>query len=189
MKKFYDDLSAVKQRLVEMGKMGQKMIAQVLKALIDRDAAIIQDVLAEEKEMNRFHVEIDNEAIRLLAIYTPVAEDLRFLLMISRINSELERIGDQAVTRLEDLRDGPYPLDVFQRIAPYLELKSSIAFVPIVQNILSHRVGRLLRNGPVQDEFIAKTSTQQLTGRLPGCLAKDVPTSDVDSRFDVRMSF
>ena len=97
MKKFDEALAALKQRLVDMGELGQGMMAQALKALIDRDAALIEKVMADERTMNRHHIEIDNEAILLLAVYTPVAADLRVLLMISRINSELERIGDQAV--------------------------------------------------------------------------------------------
>lgn len=97
MKKFDEELDALKRRLVEMGETGQRMIAQALNALVDRDASLIQSVFDAEATMNQLHVEIDNEAIRLLTIYTPVAADLRMLLMISRINSELERIGDQAV--------------------------------------------------------------------------------------------
>jgi phosphate transport system protein len=49
-------------------------------------------------------LEIDQEAIRLMTVYGPVAADLRFLWMVSRINSELERIGDQAVNICEDLQ-------------------------------------------------------------------------------------
>ena len=97
MKKFDADLSALKSKLVDMGNLGQTMIEQAMKALMDRDMAPISVVFAEEKKMDRYHIEIDDEAIRMLTVYTPVAADLRLLLMISRINSELERIGDQAI--------------------------------------------------------------------------------------------
>ena len=52
-------------------------------------------------ELDRFQVEIDGEAVRLITIYSPIAKDLRFLLMVARINSELERIGDQALNNSE----------------------------------------------------------------------------------------
>jgi phosphate transport system protein len=54
-------------------------------------------VRAAEKGVDRFQREIDNETVRLLVVYSPVATDLRLLLMVTRINAELERIGDQAV--------------------------------------------------------------------------------------------
>jgi phosphate transport system protein len=51
--------------------------------------------------VDRLQIEIDGEAVRLITIYTPTAKDLRFLLMVVRINTELERIGDQAVNNCE----------------------------------------------------------------------------------------
>ena len=96
MKKFADDCAALKQRLLEMGQLGQTMIERAVEALVHHDPAAIKDVRAKEKEMDRFQVEIDNQAIRLITVYTPVASDLRFLLMASRISSDLERIGDLA---------------------------------------------------------------------------------------------
>jgi phosphate transport system protein len=97
MKKFDADLAALKRQLVDMGGIGQAMIAQAMKALVDRDTSLIAVVRDEEEKMDRYHVEIDNAAIRMLTVYTPVAADLRLLLMVSRINSELERIGDHAI--------------------------------------------------------------------------------------------
>ena len=58
-------------------------------------------MLAGEARLDRFQVEIDGEAVRLITVYTPTAKDLRFLLMVVRINTELERIGDQAVNNCE----------------------------------------------------------------------------------------
>jgi phosphate transport system protein len=68
-----------------------------VKSFLDRDTGLFGPVFADEKTVNALQVEIDREAIRLIAVYTPAAADLRFLLMVSRINSELERIGDQAI--------------------------------------------------------------------------------------------
>jgi phosphate transport system protein len=86
---------------MEMGALTESMIAWASDALIKRDRAIVQQVLAGEVKLDRFQVEIDSEAIRLITIYTPIAKDLRFLLMVVRINTELERIGDQAVNNCE----------------------------------------------------------------------------------------
>jgi phosphate transport system protein len=101
MKQFEHELTALKQRVLDMGALAASMVAGASDALIKAERSRIQEVLASEPRLDRFQIEIDREAIRLITIYTPVAKDLRVLLMIARINSELERIGDQAVNNCE----------------------------------------------------------------------------------------
>jgi phosphate transport system protein len=101
MKKFEHELEVLKRRVVEMGEVTESMIGLSLKALVDRDSEIIKEVLAAEEKLDHFQVENDNEAVRLITLYSPIARDLRFLLMVARINTELERIGDQCVNNCE----------------------------------------------------------------------------------------
>lgn len=120
MKQFQQELAQLKQRVVDMGSLAESMVAGASRALIKGERAIIQQVRASEPKLDRLQVEIDREAIRLITIYTPVAKDLRFLLMIARINSELERIGDQAVDNceyMELLTVPPPPLDDLSRMS------------------------------------------------------------------------
>jgi phosphate transport system protein len=101
MKKFELELDNLRSRVLEMGKVAERMVALASEALVKRDRAIVADVLAGEESLDRMQVEIDGEAVRLITVYTPTAKDLRFLLMVVRINTELERIGDQAVNNCE----------------------------------------------------------------------------------------
>jgi phosphate transport system protein len=101
MKKFEQELATLKQRVMEMGGVAESMMAWASAALVGRDRALIQKVQANEPKLDQYQLEIDSEAIRLITIYTPIAKDLRFLLMVARINSELERIGDQALNNCE----------------------------------------------------------------------------------------
>lgn len=101
MKKFEHELESLKLRVMEMGEVAESMVGWASNALIERDREIVQRVLASEPKLDRFQIEIDSEAVRLITIYSPIAKDLRFLLMVVRINSELERIGDQAVNNCE----------------------------------------------------------------------------------------
>ena len=101
MKQFQRELQTLKQQVIDMGTLAASMVADSSHALGRADAALIERVRTNEPTLDRFQVGIDREAIRLITIYTPVAKDLRFLLMIVRINSELERIGDQAVDNCE----------------------------------------------------------------------------------------
>ena len=101
MKKFELELDSLKNRVLEMGSVAERMVARASEALVRRDRAIVADVLADEEVLDRMQIQIDGEAVRLITVYTPTAKDLRFLLMVVRINTELERIGDQAVNNCE----------------------------------------------------------------------------------------
>lgn len=101
MKKFESELAALKDRVVEMGTLAESMVAASSHALITADPAFIEQVRTGELSLDRLQIEIDREAIRLIVVYAPVASDLRCLLMIARITSELERIGDQAIDNCE----------------------------------------------------------------------------------------
>lgn len=101
MKKLEHDIEQLKTRVIEMGGLAEQMVAWASDALIKRDKAIVARVAEAEQRLDRFQIEIDSEAVRLITIYTPTAKDLRFLLMVVRINTELERIGDQAMNNCE----------------------------------------------------------------------------------------
>jgi len=101
MKKFEQELAHLKARVMEMGEIAEAMVASASAALIDHDMAAVESVLADETKLDRFQIEIDRDAVRLITIYSPIAKDLRFLLMMLRINTDLERIGDQAVNNCE----------------------------------------------------------------------------------------
>ncbi|HET7221461.1 MAG TPA: phosphate signaling complex protein PhoU [Vicinamibacterales bacterium] len=97
MKKFDSELAALKSQLLDMGRLAESMAADSSAALLTADAAAIARVRRDEPTLDRYQVDIDREAIRLITVYAPVARDLRCLLMVARINSELERIGDEAI--------------------------------------------------------------------------------------------
>lgn len=104
MKKFEQDLAALRTRIVDMGTLARSMVDMAIAAIDAPDEDLHQKVLVAEEKLDQMQLDIDREAIRLLTVYGPVANDLRFVLMVARINSELERIGDQAVNMCEDLQ-------------------------------------------------------------------------------------
>jgi phosphate transport system protein len=94
---FDEQMEDLLQKLVRMGRTAESMIQAALRILIERDLALAPDVYRKEKEVNELQMEIDDRAVKLTALQQPVAGDVRFLFMASRIATELERIGDQAV--------------------------------------------------------------------------------------------
>ena len=103
-RKFDEQLADLKARVIEMGNTAQTMMQQAIQALVDRDEKRIKEVLDNEVKMDRMQVEIDDEAIHLMLLQSPVALDLRFVLMVVRINTELERVGDLCVNMCENVQ-------------------------------------------------------------------------------------
>ena len=97
-RRFEGELQTLRQRLLAMGSLAETMIHKGVKALVDREEALVQAVLAHEEEMDLLCIEIDDRCFTLLALRQPMASDLRFLVAGIKINSDLERIGDQAVS-------------------------------------------------------------------------------------------
>jgi phosphate transport system protein len=98
MKRHFDeDLKALKERVLRMGSLAEEMIQKSLKALTDRSPDLTQQVFELEKKVNELHVEVDDRCIKLIALHQPMAVDLRFIAAAMKINSDLERIADQAV--------------------------------------------------------------------------------------------
>jgi phosphate transport system protein len=101
MTKLAEQLESVKRHLTEMGDTVESMLAWSAEGLVDRHSECVRQIIANEPTIDQFQIQIDSEVIRLMTIYSPIARDLRFLLMVARINSELERIGDQALNNCE----------------------------------------------------------------------------------------
>ncbi len=111
-KRFDEDLERLKGTVLSMGALAEQMIRRARQVLAGWDAAPIRSVLEDEEKLDQFQRDVDNETVRLIGVYTPVARDLRLLLMVTRINAELERIGDQSVTVCHSVQEmlGQEPL-------------------------------------------------------------------------------
>ena len=104
MKRFDQELIELQHRLVEMGELAESMIATVVRGLEDISLDVSDVILKSEDVMDNLQVTIDSEVVRILTVYTPVATDLRYVLTVSHVTSNLERIGDQAVNIVELLQ-------------------------------------------------------------------------------------
>src|SRR5215831_11410125 len=94
---FEKDLNELKERLLWMGSLAERSVHQAVHAVLDSDEELARRVLEEEDSINELQMEIDDRVVQLLALHQLMAIDLRLVLAISRINNDLERIGDQAV--------------------------------------------------------------------------------------------
>lgn len=98
MERHFDTaLRELKERLVAMAGLVEKAIETATEALERRDPEKISQVHEIEKKVNASHMDIDNMCVKLLALQQPLAADLRLIVAIIKINTDLERMGDQAV--------------------------------------------------------------------------------------------
>jgi phosphate transport system protein len=103
--RFQQGLDDLRTRLLRMGGLAEQAVDRACQAYIDRDLARCQMVLEGESQINLAEREIDELAFDLLAMQQPMAVDLRFILAVTKINSDLERVGDQAVNIAERVMD------------------------------------------------------------------------------------
>jgi phosphate transport system protein len=115
---FHEELEALKQTLLAMGGLVEDQIRRVMKALLERDDVLAQEVIDRDRQVNTYDVEVDEQCVSLLALHQPAAGDLRFITTTMKIVTDLERIGDQAVNigqRVLELNREP-------QLKPYIDL-------------------------------------------------------------------
>src|SRR5438046_1526860 len=103
--RFHKELDELRARLLRMGGLAEHAVDRACQAYIDRDLKRCQMVLEGETQINIAEREIDELAFDLLAMQQPMAVDLRFILAVTKINADLERVGDQAVNIAERVMD------------------------------------------------------------------------------------
>ena len=94
---FQEELSRLKERLLAMGGLAEERVRLAMQGLVDRDGALIDAVLNGDMPVNELHIVIDDLCLKLIALHSPMAADLRGIMAAIKINSDLERVGDMAV--------------------------------------------------------------------------------------------
>src|SRR5580698_10645198 len=89
-------IDALKQKILFLGTLVEEAIAKAVSALMNRDRNLARTVIDEDAEIDRMEVDVEEEVLKVLALYQPVAIDLRFVVAVLKINSDLERMGDLA---------------------------------------------------------------------------------------------
>lgn len=115
---FDEELAGLKEKILRMGALVEEQIQQSLKALIDRDEALAQQVIVNDHRVNTLDVEVDEACLELLALYQPAARDLRFITTAMKISTELERMSDLA----ENICERAIELNEEPQLKPYIDI-------------------------------------------------------------------
>jgi phosphate transport system protein len=115
---FDEELRDLREKLILMSSLVEQMIEKSISMLTERKEELAQDIGEDEIKVNMMQIEIDDFALKLIALRQPAASDLRFIISAVKINSDLERIADLAVNisqRAEDLIKEP-------QLKPFVDL-------------------------------------------------------------------
>ena len=95
------EISNLKKRLLLLGAAVEESLRSSVKAVADGNSGIARTVIEGDSLIDEMEVQIEEECLKILALYQPVAGDLRFIVAVLKINNDLERIGDLAVNIAE----------------------------------------------------------------------------------------
>jgi len=97
MKRFFDsELETFRSDLVLMGEIAVRQVRQVLEALVNSNNTLAEKVEASDDELDKLELKIDEEAIRYMSLRSPVATELRLVIVGMKASHDLERVGDEA---------------------------------------------------------------------------------------------
>ena len=135
---FQEELQQLKTRLLEMGGLAEERVRSVVQALVDRNAPVVDRVLAGDGPINQLHIEIDSRCFKLLALHQPMAVDLRAIVSAVKINTDLERVGDLAINIAEAVKR-------YMRHSPVKELIDIPRMADIAQRMLRDALDAYVR--------------------------------------------
>jgi phosphate transport system protein len=115
---FEQELQDLKGKILQMGGLVEEQVQGALLALTERDSDLARKIIANDRQVNKLDVEVDEESLRLLALQQPAARDLRFITTAMKISTELERISDLA----ENICERTIELNEEPQLKPYIDI-------------------------------------------------------------------
>jgi phosphate transport system protein len=114
------DIDKLKQRVIHLGALVEERFRMAMKSIETGDASVARRVIDGDIEIDQLEVDLEEECLKILALHQPVADHLRYLVAVLKMNNDLERIGDLAVNiaeRAEEIvvaKDIEVPYDYFE---------------------------------------------------------------------------
>lgn len=94
---FMNEIEHLKKRVLTLGAQVEEQVMLAVQALCEGNESLAREVAKNDSGIDAAEVEVEEEALKILALHQPVATDLRFLAAVLKINNDMERIGDLAV--------------------------------------------------------------------------------------------
>jgi len=128
---FQKELDTMKKRILSLGTMVEDRFRMAVRAIDLQDLETARKIITSDYEIDEMEVEIEEECLKIMALHQPVAGDLRFLVVVIKINNDLERIADQAV-------------NIAQRVARLAQEKAPVFSYDYSE--MAEKAGEMLKN-------------------------------------------
>ncbi len=170
-----EELIALKEKILKMGALVETQISNSIKCLVETDLTLAEQTIQNDHLVNAMDVAIDEECIRLLALFQPAAKDLRFITTAMKITTDLERMSDLS----EDICERSIELSQEPLLKPYIDIpRMAEAAQKMVRETLDAFVNQdavLARKVCADDVFIDKL-TEQIFRELVSYMVEDSST-------------
>lgn len=90
------EIGKLDKQLLALSALAEENVAKAVRAIEQRDRKLAAEVIEGDRAIDNLEVEVEEECLKVLALHQPVAGDLRFIVAMLKINSDLERVGDLA---------------------------------------------------------------------------------------------
>jgi phosphate transport system protein len=169
------EISKLKETLIDMWALVLSQSYKSQQALEHADKDLAREVLANEKMVDAFELKINMDCESILALFTPLANDLRFVLAVMRINADLERIGDYARTICKTVKeqDNPFSEQTLSQTKVILMYSLASNMLQTCQNALDQEDMELIRTIFKMDDDIDKMNKN--ASKIIASLIKETP--------------
>lgn len=150
---FDDELTRLKDRLLQMSAAAQAALDRAVRAVLQRDVAAADRVVEEDPAIDALETEIEETVTNLLALHQPMARDLRLLLAALKISNDLERVGDHAV----NISQSAKRLTEHRMIAPEPEL---VEMGRLAREMLAHAIDAFVRGDAALGRDVCRRDDQ-----------------------------
>jgi phosphate transport system protein len=151
---FQRELEELKESLLKMASLVEEALRNAIQSLVERDSSLAQKTFDVEDRINKMENAIDEMCLRLLALRQPVATDLRFITSAMKINTDLERMGDQAV----NIGERAISLNQEPQLKPYIDIprmtKITQSMVKDVLDAFVNKDPKLARSVCERDDLV-----------------------------------
>lgn len=101
------EIENLKKLVLSLGTIVEEQIQRAMLSLERRDINLAKEVVTKDREIDSMEIVIEEECLKILALYQPVAKELRFVIAVLKMNNDLERMGDLAANIAERVQDLP----------------------------------------------------------------------------------
>jgi len=168
-----DDLRTLSDELLAMGAVARAMIHDALDALVRRDSELARAVIERDHEVDRLDTELDGRAVEMILRHQPMGSDLRYLIGVIEMVTDLERIGDEA----KNIAERVIVLNEEPPLKPYIDLPTMAA---TVERMVGEALDCLVRRDP--DGALAVIYEDDVVDALQDQVQRELLTYMLDDR-------